>query len=141
MKARAQVISPVLHLGAIAVAIAVPFVPYVAVGEQPYAAIGFIERVSSLSDMRIVDASWRLPPMFALVATFSMLLATLLPDKRKRVGRMAAAALSAFAAVLTYQLTAQSAILAPLLVPKLLLASSALLLTSHVLDKRESLVS
>ena len=115
-----------LRLGAASSLLAVAFVPYVAVGEQPYAAVGFIERVDALLDMQVIDGSWRVPPILALITSLSALVAIALPRRHRNRGHVCAAVLSLLAAAMAYRFTGQSVILHPLMGPKLLVLGGAL---------------
>lgn len=115
-----------LRVGAASTLVAVPFVPYVAVGEQPYAAIGLIERVNALLGMQIVDGSWRLPPILALITSLATLVVIALPRDHRTAGYVAATVLASVSAVMAYRFTGQSVILQPLMGPKLLAIGAAL---------------
>lgn len=124
-----------LSFGAAGVLAAVPFVPYVAVGEQPYAAIGFIERINALLEMQLIDGSWRVPPLFALLTSMTALVVLALPRPHRLKGHMAVTALSALSVVIAYRFTGQSPILHPLMGPKLLVIGAALSLTAVIVDR------
>ncbi len=124
-----------LRVGAASALVAVPFVPYVAVGEQPYAAIGLIERVNALLGTQIIDGSWRLPPMFALITSLATLVVIALPRTHRTTGYVAAALLASVSAFMAYRFTGQSVILHPLIGPKLLVIGAALSIGAIAVDQ------
>ena len=124
-----------LHLGAASALLAVPFVPYVAVGEQPYAAIGFIERVSALLAMQVIEGGWMVPPTLALVTSTSVLVALALPRNRRTAGHAVAAILATVSALMAYHFTGQSVILHPLAGPKLLIIGAVFSLGAITVDQ------
>ncbi len=115
-----------LRVGAASALVAVPFVPYVAVGEQPYAAIGLIERVNALLAMRLVEDGWMVPPTFALGTSVLVLVALALPRAHRTAGHAAVALLATVSAIMAYRFTGQSVILHPLMGPKLLAIGASL---------------
>ncbi len=129
-----------LRGGATTALVAVPFVPYVAVGDQQYAAIGFIERVNALLGMQVIDGSWRVPPMLALITSVSALAVLALPRTQRTRGRVCAMLLSVLSATMAYRFTGQSVILHPLMGPKLLVAGAALSFGAVALDLRATRV-
>lgn len=130
-----------LRIGAASTLLAVPFVPYVAVGEQPYAAIGFIERINALLGMQVIDGSWRMPPILALITSLSALVMLALPRTHRIKGHVAAMVLSALSAVMAYRFTGQSVMLDPLMGPKLLIIGAAFSLGAVAVDQMAMMTS
>lgn len=128
-------VGDLLHIGAASALVAVPFVPYVAIGEQPYAAIGFIERVNGLRGTQIIDASWLVPPALALATSLSVVVVIALPRAHRTMGHMAATLLATVSALLAYLFTNQSVILHPLMVPRLLVFGAVLSLCGIAIDQ------
>lgn len=109
-----------LRYSSAALLAAVAFVPYVSVGTQRYAAIGFFERVGALSSMAVVDASWQIPPVIALLAGAAGPVLLLIPSSIRTPALTIAAGLAFLGAASSYWLVAQTAIIGSLAAPRLL---------------------
>lgn len=129
-------VTDALRTAAAGALLAVPLLPYIAVGEQRYAAVGFLQRIDALVAMPLIDGSWRVPPLLALVTSVSALVVIVLPRAHRTTGLVITAALSLSSALMAYRLTAQSAILHPLMGPRLLVIGGVLSLGALALDKK-----
>lgn len=99
-----------LRLATVAV-LAVPWLPFVTVGRQPYRASEFASRIGELDDLTLIDASWGRPAQLALVAAGLALVATAAWGVVQRVSAFAAGTVGLVAATHGYVLAARSDLL------------------------------